>query len=100
MELPLIDRDGVDGVRKASRLDQRHAATDSAGNAVGEDRRDLGQRVTELAGEPFNLNSPLQLGEILFEKLGLPAGKKTKRGYSTSADILGADSGQASDRAG
>ena len=41
-----------------------------------------------LAGETFNINSPMQLGNILFEKLELPAGKKTKRGYSTSADIL------------
>ena len=41
-----------------------------------------------MAGEEFNINSPQQLGDILFEKLGLPAGKKTKRGYSTSADIL------------
>ncbi len=49
---------------------------------------ELTAHVTELAGEKFNLNSPQQLGEILFEKLGLPAGKKTKRGYSTSADIL------------
>jgi DNA polymerase-1 len=41
-----------------------------------------------MAGETFNINSPAQLGPVLFEKLGLPAGKKTKRGYSTSADIL------------
>lgn len=41
-----------------------------------------------LAGEKFNINSPMQLGNLLFEKLGLPAGKKTKKGYSTSADIL------------
>ncbi|MDY6038066.1 MAG: DNA polymerase I [Eubacterium sp.] len=40
------------------------------------------------AGEVFNINSPIQLGEILFERLALPAGKKTKRGYSTSADVL------------
>ena len=40
------------------------------------------------AGEEFNINSPIQLGEILFEKLELPHGKKTKRGYSTSADVL------------
>lgn len=39
-------------------------------------------------GEEFNINSPKQLGVILFEKLGLPFGKKTKTGYSTSADIL------------
>ncbi|WP_174729601.1 DNA polymerase I [Mesobacillus harenae] len=45
-------------------------------------------RVFELAGESFNINSPKQLGIILFEKLGLPVFKKTKTGYSTSADIL------------
>ncbi len=48
----------------------------------------LTQRIYELAGETFNINSPIQLGTILFEKLGLPAGKKTKRGYSTSAETL------------
>lgn len=41
-----------------------------------------------LAGEEFNINSPKQLGEILFDKLMLPAGKKTKSGYSTSAETL------------
>ena len=40
------------------------------------------------AGYEFNLNSPKQLGEALFEKMGLPAKKKTKSGYSTSADVL------------
>ena len=44
--------------------------------------------IYEYAGEKFNINSTLQLGEILFEKLSLPAEKKTKRGYSTSAEIL------------
>ncbi len=44
--------------------------------------------IYELAGEDFNINSPKQLGEILFEKLGLPARKKTKTGYSTNAEIL------------
>lgn len=41
-----------------------------------------------LAGEEFNINSPKQLGVILFEKLGLKGGKKTKTGYSTAADVL------------
>lgn len=41
-----------------------------------------------LSGEAFNLNSPKQLGVILFEKLGLRGGKKTKTGYSTAADVL------------
>lgn len=45
-------------------------------------------KIYEAAGETFNINSPVQLGDILFEKLGLPAGKKTKRGYSTSAEVL------------
>lgn len=45
-------------------------------------------KIFELAGEEFNVNSPKQLGEILFGKLGLPHGKKTKSGYSTNADIL------------
>ena len=44
--------------------------------------------IYELSGETFNINSPKQLGVILFEKLKLPYGKKTKTGYSTSADIL------------
>ena len=48
----------------------------------------LEQEIYGLAGEEFNINSPMQLGTILFDKLGLPAGKKTKKGYSTSADIL------------
>lgn len=39
-------------------------------------------------GEIFNINSPKQLGEILFEKMGIPGGKKTKTGYSTAADVL------------
>lgn len=44
--------------------------------------------IFELAGEKFNVNSPKQLGVILFEKLGLPVIKKTKTGYSTAADVL------------
>jgi DNA polymerase-1 len=44
--------------------------------------------IYELAGETFNISSPKQLGEILFEKLNLPYGKKTKTGYSTNAEVL------------
>jgi DNA polymerase-1 len=50
--------------------------------------KDMEQRIYELAGESFNINSPKQLGVILFEKLELPVIKKTKTGYSTSADVL------------
>ncbi|NUI58319.1 DNA polymerase I [Bacillus amyloliquefaciens] len=46
------------------------------------------EKIHDIAGESFNINSPKQLGAILFEKLGLPPVKKTKTGYSTSADVL------------
>lgn len=49
---------------------------------------ELEQKIYELAGTEFNINSPKQLGEILFERLALPGGKKTKTGYSTAADVL------------
>lgn len=49
---------------------------------------ELEKDIYELAGEEFNINSPKQLGVILFDKLKLPFAKKTKTGYSTSADIL------------
>ena len=48
----------------------------------------LTNAIYEAAGMEFNINSPVQLGEVLFTKLELPSGKKTKRGYSTSADVL------------
>lgn len=44
--------------------------------------------IHEAAGCDFNINSPKQLGEVLFEKMGLKGGKKTKTGYSTAADVL------------
>jgi len=49
---------------------------------------ELEQKIHTAAGQDFNINSPKQLGEILFEKLQLPGGKKTKTGYSTAADVL------------
>ncbi len=49
---------------------------------------DLTERIYMLCGETFNINSPKQLGEVLFEKLCLPAQKKTKTGYSTNAEVL------------
>jgi len=45
-------------------------------------------KIFDLAGEEFNINSPKQLGEVLFEKLKLPSGKKGKTGYSTNAEVL------------
>ena len=46
------------------------------------------QRIYAAAGQQFNINSPKQLGKVLFEDLGLPHGKKTKTGWSTNADVL------------
>ncbi len=48
----------------------------------------LEKEIYQLAGDKFNINSPKQLGEILFERMKLPHGKKTKTGYSTAADVL------------
>lgn len=48
----------------------------------------LTEEIYQLAGEPFNINSPKQLGEILFERLSLPPIKKTKTGFSTNAEVL------------
>ena len=50
--------------------------------------RALEKEIYEEAGETFNINSPKQLGVILFEKMQIPGGKKTKTGYSTAADVL------------
>lgn len=58
------------------------------GQSLSEGILDLEKKIYEYAGEEFNINSPKQLGIILFEKLKLPYAKKTKTGYSTSADIL------------
>lgn len=85
VELPLIqvmaamERDGVTvDNQELTRL----------GDIITSQVETITQRIYELAGETFNINSPVQLGPILFEKLGLTAGKKTKRGYSTSAETL------------
>ena len=50
--------------------------------------RQLEERIYAAAGQRFNINSPKQLGKVLFEDLGLPHGKKTKTGWSTNADVL------------
>ena len=50
--------------------------------------KELETKIYELADGEFNINSPKQLGEVLFDRLGLPHGKKTKTGWSTNADVL------------
>jgi len=58
------------------------------GETLSKDIDELENKIREIAGEDFNINSPAQLGKILFEKLGLPVKKKTKNGYSTDKDTL------------
>ncbi|MEE0741559.1 MAG: DNA polymerase I [Emergencia sp.] len=85
VELPLIE---VLASMEAEGFDVDQPTLASFGKVLKEEITKLEKGVYALAGEEFNLNSPAQLGNILFEKLALPSGKKTKRGYSTSADIL------------
>lgn len=61
---------------------------EAMGRELNERLVEIEENICELAGEKFNINSTKQLGVILFEKLGLPPFKKTKTGYSTSADVL------------
>ncbi len=68
----LIDRAGIAGY----------------GDLISEKSTALAAEICDEAGVEFNINSPKQLGEVLFERLSLPYGKKTKTGYSTNADIL------------
>lgn len=75
--------------------DMEHEGIIASGEALQEYGDKLAVRITELekqiyeaAGKEFNINSPKQLGVILFEDLQLPNGKKTKTGYSTAADVL------------
>ena len=58
------------------------------GEQLGTVANELAERIYYHAGEEFNINSPKQLGRILFEALGMPHGKKTKTGYSTNAEVL------------
>lgn len=58
------------------------------GEKLGVRIHELEQKIYEEADEIFNINSPKQLGVILFEKMGLQGGRKTKTGYSTAADVL------------
>ncbi|MGI2326367.1 DNA polymerase I [Planococcus sp. YIM B11945] len=58
------------------------------GKELSEKLAEIEKNIHWIAGEKFNINSPKQLGVVLFEKLGLPVLKKTKTGYSTAADVL------------
>ncbi len=68
------------------RIDREGIA--SYGEELDAQAKALEERIYMLAGTTFNINSPKQLGEVLFEGLMLPAGKKTKTGYATGAEVL------------
>lgn len=85
IEMPLI--------YSLSDMEEAGIRTDSAAlseyAALLKEKLDLVEReIHEETGESFNLNSPQQLGAVLFEKMGIKGGKKTKTGYSTAADVL------------
>ena len=85
MELPLavvLAKMEIEGVKVDA------AALDEMNTLLLERLAAMEKEIHELAGREFNINSPKQLGEILFDELGLPVIKKTKTGYSTAADVL------------
>ncbi|HBA49664.1 MAG TPA: DNA polymerase I, partial [Lachnospiraceae bacterium] len=85
MEMPLslvlydMEREGVEVRREELK---------AYGDALVERIEELEQSIHAQAGVKFNINSPKQLGEVLFDTMKLPGGKKTKTGYSTAADVL------------
>ena len=85
MEMPLslvlydMEREGVEVRREELK---------AYGDALVARIQELEKSIHEQAGTEFNINSPKQLGEVLFENMHIPGGKKTKTGYSTAADVL------------
>ncbi len=85
IEMPLslvlydMEREGV-----MVRPDELKAYGEALNGRIAE----LEESIHKAADSDFNINSPKQLGEVLFEKMGIPGGKKTKTGYSTAADVL------------
>ncbi len=91
--LPLYEELELPLVSCLARMEREGIAADAEelrryGESLTEGIITLEQKIHEETGENFNILSPKQLGEVLFEKMKLPGGKKTKTGYSTSADVL------------
>ncbi len=85
VELPLVKVLAfmeVEGIK----LDKEEL--NSIGEGIGEKLEILKEKIFGFSEEEFNINSPSQLGVVLFDKLGLPPSKKTKTGYSTNAEVL------------
>ncbi|SOC36556.1 DNA polymerase I [Ureibacillus acetophenoni] len=85
LELPLAN---ILGTMESEGIKVNFSTLEKMGEELTEKISQLENEIYDLAGEKFNINSPKQLGVILFEKLELPAVKKTKTGYSTAADVL------------
>lgn len=85
VELPLIEV-MAEMEKEGFRTDREFLA--EFGETLAAEIDGLAAGIHEMAGEEFNINSTQQLGDILFEKLGLKHGKKNKKGYSTSAEVL------------
>lgn len=85
IEMPLVFT--LYEMEKCGVLVRRQALKEYGAN-LGIRIQELEAEIWERAGEEFNINSPKQLGNILFEKMHMPYGKKTKTGYSTSAEVL------------
>lgn len=92
-QLPLLETIEIPLAEVLASMEQIGVLVDKAGieqfNAMLTGKiAELQSRIYELAGEEFNINSPKQLGEILFVKLQIPSKKKTKTGFSTNAEVL------------
>ena len=85
VELPLIE---VMANMEACGFSTNKQVLEDAGNDISKEINELSAKIFDHAGMEFNINSPQQLGTVLFEKLELPTGKKTKSGYSTNAEVL------------
>jgi DNA polymerase-1 len=85
LELPL-SRVLADMERAGIKIDVEYL--NSLASSMGEELRAIEEEIYRHAGGPFNINSPPQLREVLFERLGLKPTKKTKTGYSTDASVL------------
>lgn len=85
LELPLVDV--LYSMEKAG-FKVNRSYLDALNSEITAETDRLAARITELAGEAFNINSTQQLAGILFDKLGLRHGKKTKTGYSTNVEVL------------
>lgn len=85
LELPLA---AILGEMESEGITVNRATLEKMGQELNDKLVVLEQEIYAEAGETFNINSPKQLGVILFDKLGLPVIKKTKTGYSTAADVL------------